>query len=330
MQNWSPKSWQQCQVSQQVLYPDANELEMVLADLRLLPPLVSVEEVETLKRKLADAALGKAFVLQGGDCAELFSDCNADSIFSKLKILLQMSLVLVHGINKPVIKVGRLAGQYAKPRSAQTETINGTTLPTYRGDLVNAADFSVESRTPSPKRLLKGYSYASLTINYIRTLLENKFSDFSNLENWDLDFISHSPYANEYHEIIKAIQHSISLLDNLTQTHAAPSVKDKIFTCHEALHLQYEQALTRQIDDNWYNLSTHLPWIGMRTAQPGSAHLEYMRGIANPVAVKVGPSVTGEQLLKVCEMLDPDNIPGRLTLITRFGHENIEELLPPL
>jgi 3-deoxy-7-phosphoheptulonate synthase len=331
MSIWTPDSWQDFKIAQQATYQDQSLLTDVIDELTYLPPLVSVEEIEDLKNKLASAAKGESFILQGGDCAELFSDCNADAISSKLKIMLQMSLVLVHGLNKPVIKIGRLAGQYAKPRSAETETINNISLPCYRGDLINGSVFTKAARKPDPKRLLKGYSFASLTLNYIRTLIENKFADFSNMENWDLDFVSHSPLAEEYEKILEKINQSISLLDNLNQGQSRTSIRDKVFTCHEALHLQYEQALTRQHHDNqWYNLSTHLPWIGMRTAQLDSAHLEYMRGVANPVAVKIGPSTSKEHLLKLCDILDPDNKPGRLILITRFGEQKIEHQLPEL
>lgn len=330
MSQWQPDSWQKFKIAQQATYQEQKLLADVLGELSHLPPLVSVEEIEDLKTKLASAARGESFILQGGDCAELFSDCNAEAITSKLKILLQMSLVLVHGLNKPVIKIGRMAGQYAKPRSAETETLKGVSLPSYRGDLINGAHFSSEERIPDPKRLLKGYSFASLTLNYIRTLIENKFADFSNMENWDLDFVSHSPQADDYHDILDNIRQSVSLLENLNQGQPRASIRDKVFTCHEALHLQYEQALTRQQGEDWYNLSTHLPWIGMRTAQLDSAHLEYMRGIANPVAVKIGPSTNSEHLLKLCDILDPDNIPGRLILITRFGDQKIEQHLPPL
>lgn len=331
MQSWQPHSWQEFKLSQQATYPDQKLLNSVLADLQLLPPLVGVQEIETLKTHFSSAAKGESFLLQGGDCAESFSDCNADAISSKMKILLQMSLVLVHGLNRPVIKMGRMAGQYAKPRSADIETINGISLPSYRGDLINGAPFTEEDRIPNPKRLLKGYSFASLTINYIRTLLENKFGDFSNVKNWDLDFISHSPLANDYHDTLEKINKSISVFGHLMQGQANPLVKDKIYTSHEALHLQYEQALTRQSENGkWYNLSTHLPWIGMRTAQLDSAHLEYMRGISNPVAVKISSAVTTEHLLKLCDILDPNNEPGRLMLITRFGSNNIQQHLPNL
>jgi len=328
---WSPDSWQTFLISQQATYSDQDALDVVLEELAFLPPLVSPIEIKDLKTKIASAAKGESFILQGGDCAELFSDCNPEVISSKLKILLQMSLVLVHGLNKPIIKVGRMAGQYAKPRSAETETIGDLSLPCYRGDLINSPEFRVEDRTPNPRRLLKGYSFASLTLNYIRTLLENKFADFSNTQNWDLDFISHSPNADEYHEILDQIRHSVSLLDNLTNNQSLAKIQNKLFTSHEALHLQYEQALTRQSESGeWYNLSTHLPWIGMRTAQLDSAHLEYFRGINNPVGLKVSSAITAESLLKICDILDPDNTPGRLVLITRMGEAKVDESLPPL
>ncbi len=328
---WTPDSWQKFKISQQARYADQNALKDVLAELASLPPLVSPLEIEQLKEKLASAALGETFILQGGDCAEVFSDCNPAAIADKLKILLQMSLVLVHGLNKPIVKIGRMAGQYAKPRSAETETKNGVSLPCYRGDLINAPRFSESERTPDPRRLLKGYSFASLTLNYIRTLIENKFADLSNLDTWDLEFINHSPMATEYQEILSQINHSVQLLDNLTNHHAQTKIYDKIYTCHEALHLQYEQALTRQGDaGNWYNLSTHLPWIGMRTAQLDSAHLEYMSGIDNPVGLKISHNVTPASLLAICEKLDPDNTPGKLVLITRMGAKQVNEYLPPL
>jgi len=329
--SWNPESWQNFPISQQVDYADQQALEKSINELSSLPPLVSVEEIEDLRSKIASAAKGDSFILQGGDCAELFSDCNAEVITSKLKILLQMSLILVDGLNKPVTKIGRLAGQYAKPRSSITETIDGTSLPCYRGDLINGAEFTVEQRTPDSKRLLKGYSFASLTLNYIRTLLENQFASLSNVENWDLDFVSHSAKADDYHSILNKVKRSQSLIKNLNQQNTQLPVRDQIFTCHEAMHLHYEQALTRQYkDSSWYNLSTHLPWIGMRTCQPDSAHVEYMRGIANPIAIKIGPSMSSKDLLNLCDILDPNNTAGRLTLVTRFGNKKVSECLPKL
>jgi 3-deoxy-7-phosphoheptulonate synthase len=328
---WFTESWQTCRLSQQAHYADINLLDKTIQELSQLPPLVSVQEIEDLKTRIASAAKGECFVLQGGDCAELFSDCNAEAITDKLKILLQMSLILVYGLNQPVVKIGRMAGQYAKPRSAETETINGLTLPCYRGDLINGAEFNKQQRTPDPERLLKGYSFASLTLNYLRTLLNDHFADLSNVDLWDLDFIAHSSKANEYHQILDKIKYSQSVIENITLQTSQTSAKDKIYTCHEALHLHYEQALTRKSEtDRWYNLSTHMPWIGMRTSQLDSAHVEYMRGIENPIAIKIGPSMSAEHLLALVNLLDPDNTPGRLTLITRFGEQKISQLLPPM
>ncbi len=329
--NWQPDSWHQLIAAQQAVYDDSQALSQVIGELSQLPPLVSVNEIDDLRLRIASAAKGESFVLQGGDCAEMFSDCNADVITGKLKILIQMSLILVYGLKKPVTKIGRLAGQYAKPRSQQTEMINGQELPCYRGDLINSAEVDLAARRADPKRLLKGYSFASLTLNYIRTLFDDHFSDLSNIDNWDLDFVSHSSREKEYQAIIQQIKISQSLINNLAPQNLTQKLDDKIFTCHEALHLHYEQALTRQQNNGqWYNLSTHLPWIGMRTCQLDSAHVEYMRGIANPIAVKIGPAMSSEHLLHLCDQLDPDNQPGRLTLITRFGAEKIEQHLAPL
>jgi len=329
--SWHPKSWQFFRASQQAIYADIEHLDRTILELSQLPPLVSVQEIEELKLKIASAAKGDSFVLQGGDCAELFSDCSAESITSKLKILLQMSLILVDGLNKPVTKIGRMAGQYAKPRSAETETLNRVSLPCYRGDIINGCEFEKKIRTPDPDRLLKGYSFASLTLNYLRTLFENEYSDLSNFENWDLDFVSHSSNATEYHELLNRLKNSLSLVNNISLQDHPSKTNDKIYTCHEALHLHYEQALTRKDNNgNWYNLSAHMPWIGMRTCQIDSAHIEYIRGINNPIAIKVGANLSADQLLSLADIIDPDNSPGRLTLITRFGENKIESLLPPL
>jgi len=328
---WQPDSWHQHTAAQQAIYDNPKELSEAINELSQLPPLVSVNEIDDLGLRLASAAKGESFVLQGGDCAEMFSDCNAEVITGKLKILIQMSLILVYGLKMPVTKIGRLAGQYAKPRSRQTEIVEGRQLPCYRGDLINSAEANCKARQADPKRLLKGYSFASLTLNYIRTLFDDRFSDFSNIDNWDLDFVSHSSRADGYKKIIEQIQISQSLSSNFSQNQISQKINDKIFTCHEALHLDYEQALTRQQSNaHWYNLSTHLPWIGMRTCQLDSAHVEYMRGIANPIAIKIGPSMTENHLLKLLDLLDADSKPGRITLITRFGANHISQHLTPL
>ena len=323
---WRPDSWQTRPLQQFPPYPDLPALQKATQELQRLPPLVTEAEIDNLQRQLADAAAGKRFLLQGGDCAESFADCNTDSITAKLKILLKMSLVLVHGLQKPIIRVGRIAGQYAKPRSDEFESRDQQVLPSYRGDLINGADFDASSRTPDPKRLLTGYGLASLTLNYIRALTESGFGDLSAAEHWDLSFVADSPRADEYRQVVSDVRRAIALMQTVAP---APAQRTEFFTCHEALHLHYESALTRQgRDHRWYNLSTHLPWIGMRTADLAGAHVEYMRGISNPVALKVGPKLPLDTLRRLCEALNPERLPGRLTLIHRYGADQIESLLP--
>jgi 3-deoxy-7-phosphoheptulonate synthase len=333
MHDWTPTSWQSKPTLQQPAYPDAARLEEALRDLSHLPPLVTSWEIERLKSQLAEAACGKRFLLQGGDCAERFSDCTSAVIANKLKILLQMSLVLTHGLRKKIIRVGRFAGQYAKPRSEDFETRDGLSLPSYRGELVNRAPFTQEDRMPNPDLLLRGYERAALTINFIRSLIDGGFADLHHPEYWDLDWVQHSPLAEEYHRIVNAIGDSLSFLEQLGgQAAGGETNRVDYYTSHEGLLLVYEQAQTRQVPHRrgWYNLSTHFPWIGMRTAQPGGAHVEFFRGINNPIGVKVGTGTSPETLVKLAEILDPEREPGRLTFIHRFGHQRIAEGLPPL
>jgi 3-deoxy-7-phosphoheptulonate synthase len=253
-------------------------------------------------------------------------------IASKLKILLQMSLVLVHGTKKRVIRVGRFAGQYAKPRSEDTETCNGVTLPSYRGDIVNRIGFNEADRVPDPTLLLRGYERAALTLNFIRSLIDGGFADLHHPENWDLEFVRHSPHAEEYHRITEMIGESIRFMETISGIPIGLTNRVDFFSSHECLHLHYEQAQTRTVPrrDGWFNLSTHLPWIGMRTADPGGAHVEYCRGIRNPVGVKVGNAMTPDTLMRLLDILHPDDEPGRLVLIHRFGAHQIAEHLPPL
>ncbi|HEX7181057.1 MAG TPA: 3-deoxy-7-phosphoheptulonate synthase class II [Thermoanaerobaculia bacterium] len=329
---WSPTSWQKKPATQQPSYPDELRLEEALRDLSCLPPLVTSWEIERLKTQLAEASRGERFLLQGGDCAEKFEDCTSSSIANKLKILLQMSLVLTHGIRKRVIRVGRFAGQYAKPRSEDMETRGGETLPSYRGELINRAPYTRADRTPNPELMLRGYERAALTLNFIRSLIDGGFADLHHPEYWDLDWVQHSPHAEEYHRRMAAITDSLRFWENLAGQPLGEANRVDYFTSHEGLHLLYEQAQTRQVPHRkgWYNLSTHFPWIGMRTAQPGGAHVEYFRGITNPIGVKVGPSMAPETVLELAEILDPHHEPGRLTFIHRFGHRRIAEGLPPL
>lgn len=329
---WQPASWQRRPVTQQPRYDDPEALAQVLGELRALPPLVTSWEIETLKSQLAEAARGKRFLLQGGDCAEVFEECSSTVIANKLKILLQMSLVLLHGGKRPVIRVGRFAGQYAKPRSSDVETRDGVSLPSYRGDLVNGHAFEAESRRPDPRRLLRGYARAAMTLNFIRSLVDGGFADLHHPEYWDLDFVRCSPRAAELDAIIATISESIRFMETLTGRQASALERVDFFTSHEALHLPYEEAQTRQVphQTGWYNLAVHLPWIGMRTADPDGAHVEYCRGIKNPVGIKVGPALSREDLLRLLEILNPAREAGRLVLIHRFGARRVEALLPPL
>ena len=329
---WQPGSWQSRVATQQPLYPDAAEVERVLARINRLPPLVTWGEVDKLRLQLAEAQRGERFVLQGGDCAESFDDCTGEPIANKLKILLQMSLVLVHGLKKRVIRVGRMAGQYAKPRSADTETRAGLSLPSYRGDLINRAGFTLAERSPDPALMLRGYEHAALTLNYVRALVDGGFADLHHPEYWDLDFVRHSPLETEYRRIVQSIVDSLTFMETVSGQTLAESGRIDLFTSHEGLHLPYEQAQTQFVTETgrWYNLATHFPWIGMRTAELEGAHVEYFRGIANPLAVKVGPQMEPGRLRALMDALNPDDEPGRLTFIHRFGAANIRAKLPPL
>jgi 3-deoxy-7-phosphoheptulonate synthase len=330
--DWFPGSWQAKPAQQQPQYPDSSALRDVLGQLSRLPPLVTSWEIERLKGQLADATRGERFLLQGGDCSESFADCESGAITRKLKILLQMSLVLVQGAKRRVIRVGRFAGQYAKPRSADTEIKDGIQLPTYRGDMINRPGFTTAHRTPNPEFLLRAYERSALTLNFIRALVDGGFADLHHPEYWDLGFTSKSPMASEYQVLMSALLDSLRFLETVTGGKLSDIERVDFFTSHEALQLLYEQALTRQVPrrTGWYNLSTHLPWAGDRTRCLQGAHLEYLRGIANPVGVKIGPSITPAEALAITELLNPQNEPGRLTFVHRFGAKKVETCLPPV
>jgi len=332
MKTWSPASWRERSAAQQANYPSSAALEEAMAQLAQLPPLVTSWEVESLKSQLAAAERGEAFLLQGGDCAESFIDCSSPVIANKLKILLQMSLVLIHGLSKPVIRVGRIAGQYAKPRSADTETRDGVTLPSYRGDLINGQAFSAADRVPDPLRLLRGYGRAAMTLNFIRALSDCGFADLHHPENWDLDFVAHSSQGEEYQRVVRDLSGSLRFMESLGGAGNAELQRVQFYTSHEGLHLHYEEALTRKVPhrEGFFNLSSHLPWIGFRTAKIGGAHIEYYRGINNPVGVKIGPGMSGEMVQMLMELLNPADEPGKLILIHRFGVNRIHDHLPPL
>ncbi|MES2670881.1 MAG: 3-deoxy-7-phosphoheptulonate synthase class II [Pseudomonadota bacterium] len=329
---WAPASWRERQALQQPTYTDANELEGVLGELHALPPLVTSREVLNLKQQLAEAQEGKRFLLQGGDCAEIFDDCTPEVISNRLKVLLQMSLVLVHGLRLPVVRVGRFAGQYAKPRSTDTETKDGVTLPSYRGDMVNGPEFTPEARIPDPRRMIKAHARSAMTMNFIRALIDDGFADLHHPEYWNLGWVGHSPLAEEYQKMVAGIGDAVRFMETLSgeSLHNLRSVE--FYTSHEALLLPYEEGVTRQVprQAGWFNLGTHFPWIGMRTAAVDGAHAEYFRGIRNPIAIKVGPSVTPDQLLRVIDILNPNDEPGRLSLIHRMSAGSIADKLPPL
>jgi len=332
MSRWSPESWQAKVAAQQATYPDAEAVGRVVEEMRRLPPLVTSWEVENLRESLARAARGEAFLLQGGDCAESFDDCRSEPIAAKLKILLQMSLVLIHGTRRPVIRVGRIAGQYAKPRSADVETRGAVTLPAYRGDLVNREAFTEEDRTPDPSLMMRAYERAGLTLNFIRALTEGGFADLHHPEYWDVSFAKGSKHAQEYERIVASIRDAVSFVESLTGIDSPLLKKVDIFTSHEGLALLYEQVATRTVPrrSGWYNLSTHMPWIGMRTAQLDGAHVEFHRGIRNPLGIKIGPGMTADWLTGLLDVLDPERLPGRITLIARMGADKVTTHLPPL
>jgi 3-deoxy-7-phosphoheptulonate synthase len=327
---WTPDSWQRLPALQQPVYKDGKQLARVQGELARLPPIVVSWEIDQLKDELASAQRGERFLLQGGDCAESFADCDSDTIARKLKILLQMSVVLLHGLKKPVIRVGRIAGQFAKPRSAESETQNGVTLPSYRGDLVNRAAFTASDREADPELLLRGYERAALTLNFVRALVDGGFADMHHPEYWDLGFLQHAKLRDAYRRIIDSISDSLDFYAAISGSPVHEASQARFYASHEGLHLLYEQAQTRYLKrrQRWYNLSTHMPWIGLRTSAPGGAHVEYFRGIANPIAVKVGEGTDAATLAELVRILNPENEPGRLTLIHRFGATRIDATLP--
>lgn len=329
---WRPDSWQQKQATQQATYPDEHEFHQTLSRLASMPPLVTSWEILSLKDQIAEAQAGKRFVLQGGDCAELFEECEPSIVANRLKVLLQMSLVLLHGLEMPVVRIGRFAGQYAKPRSSDTETRDGVTLPSYRGDLVNSPEFNEGARRPDPARMLQAHAYSAMSMNFVRGLVDGGFADLHHPEYWDLGWVEHSPLAAEFHRIADSIGHSVRFMETVTGQQPGSLRRVDFFTSHEALHLHYEQAMTRQVPRQWgwFNLSTHFPWIGMRTADLEGAHVEMFRGTRNPMGIKIGPGMSPKWLKGLIRTLNPDNEAGRLVLIHRMGADKVADKLPEL
>ena len=329
---WAPDSWQNFPAAQQATYPDVAALQGTLEELAQLPPRVTSWEILTLRQQIAEAQRGERFLLQGGDCAETFAECNSTVITNRLKVLLQMSLIMVHGLQMPVIRIGRFAGQYAKQRSSDTETRDGVTLPSYRGDIINSPAFTEQARVPDPGRLLQAHACSSLTMNFVRALVDGGFADLHHPEYWDLGWVEHSPLAEEFRRLSEGIGRSINFMETISGKQAGNIRRVDFYTSHEALHLHYEQALTREVprQAGHFNLSTHFPWIGMRTASLQDAHVEYMRGIQNPIGLKVGPTVEPQQLVDLLQVLNPRREAGRMVLIHRMGVGQIEARLPAL
>ena len=332
MDAWNPESWRAKIAKQQPVYQDQEHLQDVLGRLAKLPPLVTSWEIEQLKQNLAAASKGQAFIIQGGDCSERLEDCSTEAVVRNLKVLMQMSLVLMYRSMKPVIRIGRIAGQYAKPRSNDTETRDGVTLPVYRGDIINRSGFTEKERQPDPELLMRGYERSALTLNFIRALCAGGFADLHHPENWDLGYVRDSGDSSRYQQLVNSIGEALQFMETVAEASISQLERVDMFTSHEGLHLVYEQSQTRRVPrrDGYYNLSTHFPWIGDRTRDLDGAHVEYFRGIRNPIGLKVGPSMKEDELKRICESLNPANEPGRLMLIHRFGAEKIEQHLPRL
>ena len=330
---WHPAAWRARAARQMPTYPDPAQLDAACAQLRQFPPLIFAGEVQALRAQLAEVAAGRAFLLQGGDCAESFDTLDGEAARETFRVLLQMSVVLTYAAARPVVKVGRIAGQYAKPRSADTETRGGVTLPSYRGDIVNGAGFTAAERAPQPDRLLRAYSASAATLNLLRALAQGGFADLHQLHAWTTDFVRRSPQGQRYAELAERIGETLAFMAAMGFTSEnTPQLREvRFYTSHEALLLPYEEALTRASPGGgWHAASAHMLWLGERTRQLDGAHIEYLRGIANPVGVKIGPTATPDEVLRLLDALDPAREPGRVVLITRMGAGKLAERLPPL
>ncbi len=331
---WSPGSWREFDTSQQPAWPDDAHLGSTVETLRALPPLVFAGEARRLKQAMTKVSRGEAFVLQAGDCAESFGDFSADGIRDKLKIILQMAAVLTYASGLPVVKIGRIAGQFAKPRSSPNETVDDKVLPSFRGHAVNDAAFDEVSRRADPDRLIRAYHQSASTLNLIRAFTKGGFADLNQIHMWNQEFVAESRQGRRYEALAREIDRALRFMHACGVDLSADSSLHEVdlYTSHEALILGYEEALTRQdsLTGDWYDCSAHMLWIGDRTRQVGGGHVEFLSGIENPIACKVGPSATTTEVLALCERLNPRNEPGRLTFITRMGSDSIEEALPPL
>jgi 3-deoxy-7-phosphoheptulonate synthase len=332
--NWTPDSWREFPIKQQPTYQDKILLEKVENELKSYPPLIFAGEANDLKVKLAKAGRGEAFLLQGGDCAESFSDFNAQTIKNLFKLMLQMNMILMYSTGKPVVKVGRIAGQFAKPRSSDFEEVGGVKLPSYRGDIINSIEFTEEARVPNPSNMIKAYNQSAATLNLLRAFSRGGLADLNKVHQWNLDFIKDNPLGKRYDELSTKIDYSMKFMAacginsaTMPQLH-----QTTVYTSHEALLLNYEEALTRKDTESgeWYDCSAHMLWIGDRTRDLNEAHIEYFRGIKNPIGCKVGPSMGEDELIELIDALNPENEEGRLNLIVRMGADKISEYYPPL
>jgi len=334
MSTWTPDSWRNKPILQQPTYPDAEGLSKVLKELKSYPPLVFAGEARRLKEQLADVANGEAFLLQGGDCAESFSEFHANNIRDTFKVLMQMAVVMTYSAGVPVVKVGRLAGQFAKPRSSDTETFDGIELASYRGDIINGVEFTKEDRVPDPERMIKAYNQASATQNLLRAFATGGMADLHQVHSWNLDFAHKSEVAEQYEKLAQEIERSLKFMKacGITSKTYRNLRETDFYTSHEALLLPYEEAFTRKdsLTGEWYNTAAHMVWIGDRTRQLDGAHIEYMKGINNPIGVKAGPSMNPEDLVKLCNTLNPKNEAGRMNIIVRMGADKVGDGMPKL
>jgi len=334
MNNWNMDSWRNHQAKHIPVYPDQSELKEIENILKGFPPLVFAGEVRSLKNSLSEVAEGNAFLLQGGDCAESFSEFNADNIRDTFRVILQMAVILTSGTKLPIIKVGRMAGQFAKPRSSPNEINNGQELPSYAGDIINDIEFNANKRKPQPSRMLTAYSQAASTLNLLRAFADGGYADLRHVQSWNMGFVKSGPQGERYRYLAEEIQKSLNFMDALgISSENTPQLRTvQYYTSHEALLLPYEEALTRVDSTSGmiYNTSAHFLWIGDRTRFIDSAHIEFCRGIQNPLGIKCGPSSDPEELAKIIDILNPMNDSGKITLITRFGNGNVEKYLPKL
>ncbi|PAF51489.1 3-deoxy-7-phosphoheptulonate synthase class II [Helicobacter sp. 13S00477-4] len=334
MKDWNPKSWRNFPIKQHPVYPDEEKLEKIESELKSYPPLVFAGEARNLKERFKEASKGRAFLLQGGDCAESFSQFNAVNIRDMFKVIIQMGAILTFAGSCPIIKVGRLAGQFAKPRSSDSEIFNGVELPSYRGDIINGVEFDTQSRVPDPDRMLRAYHQSAATLNLIRAFAQGGLADLNEVHRWNLDFVKNNPFGKKYEELADRITQTLGFMEacgiNVQNT---PILKEtEFYTSHEALLLNYEEQLVRKdsLSDQWYDCSAHMLWIGERTRGLDEAHLEFLRGVKNPLGIKIGPNATKKDILGICDILNPLNEAGRLNFIVRMGSDIIKTNFPKL